>query len=116
LAEGKSGFHSDRGNLKWDVVFVCRPGVDDEAPKFSIKHGKRWISSRMTKWTDKSNEKDKDFRDIDKKSLVYGLISSYLTRCKITDDKVHDVFKHFEEEFSLKQHGQVQLNPQPDQL
>jgi len=102
LAEGKSGFHSDKGNLKWDVVFVCRPGVDDEAPKFSIKYGKRWISSRIKKWTDESHEKEKNFRDIDKKSLVYGLIASYLTRCKITDDKVHDVFKQFEEEFSLK--------------
>ena len=109
LAEGKSGFHSNHGNLKWDVVFVCRPGLNDKAPKFSIKQGKRWISSRIAKWTDESHQKDKNFRDIDKRSLVFGLIASYLTRCKMPNDKVRDVFKHFEEEFSLKQHGHVQM-------
>ena len=25
LSEGSSGFHSEIGNIKWDVVFVCRP-------------------------------------------------------------------------------------------
>lgn len=25
LAEGKSGFHSSEGNIKWDAVFCCRP-------------------------------------------------------------------------------------------
>lgn len=99
LAEGKSGFHSDNGNLKWDIVFVCRPGVDDKAPRFSPKHAKRWITSRILKWTDEPG--NNGIRDIDKRSLVYGLISSYLTRCCVTDDKIHDAFMHFEEEFSL---------------
>lgn len=28
-SEGRSGFHSAPGNLKWDVVFVCRPSTSN---------------------------------------------------------------------------------------
>ncbi len=50
LAEGKSGFHSDQGNLKWDIVFVCRPGMKIKAQNFRPGYSERWIETRFKKW------------------------------------------------------------------
>jgi adenine-specific DNA methylase len=112
LAEGKSGFHSDRGNLKWDIVYVCRPGRSEKNPKFSTKNAKRWISARILKWGNESDgNSNLKFRDIDQRSLIFGLISSYLTRCRMSDDKIHEAFEHFAEEFSMKPNGTIQKLP-----
>lgn len=39
LAEGKSGFHSTEGNIKWDAVFCCRPR---EVAKESSRRDANW--------------------------------------------------------------------------
>lgn len=102
LAEGKSGFHSDSGNLKWDIVFVCRPGIKAENPVFKIGPAKRWIESRLKKWEMKAKSGNADFGLLDKRSLAYGLATSYLTNCIVTNDEAIEIIKHLEEKIPIQ--------------
>ena len=74
LAEGKSGFHSDDGNIKWDAVIVCRPSTkkalkaDDSLIKNVVSFAKKKRSIWMTR-IDKSSRK---LSKADKASLSYA--------------------------------------------
>lgn len=50
LSEGKSGFHSETGNIKWDSVIVCRPNIPskgcadppEEIAEFAMRNLEIW--------------------------------------------------------------------------
>lgn len=102
LAEGKSGFHSDSGNLKWDIVFVCRPGIKETNPIFKPGPAKRWLESRLNKWEIKAQSGSADFGPLDKRSLAFGLTTSYLTNCKITNEEAIEILQHLEEKIPIR--------------
>ncbi len=110
LAEGKSGFHSDRGNLKWDLVFVCRPGPRENSPNFMPGPNKRWFESRLTKWESEARSGGSPFSGADRRSLAFGLMTSYLTTCKVTDIKATGILKCLEEKFPFKQYERIQFS------
>lgn len=93
LSEGKSGFHSDYGNLKWDIVFVCRPGVKERIPTFKPGPAKRWIQSRLAKWGIEARSAGEDFGDADRRSFIYGLMTAYLSKCTVTTEDVKVILK-----------------------
>jgi adenine-specific DNA methylase len=47
-SEGRSGFHSAPGNLKWDAVLVCRPSAS--GPCLCIETGKADAIHLLKKW------------------------------------------------------------------
>ena len=96
LSEGKSGFHSDSGNLKWDVVFVCRPGINEYYRVYKPGHAKKWLKSHYNKWLNKIQLANVPFGPLDKRSFAYGLSISYITNCKVTKEEIIDVLKQLE--------------------
>lgn len=96
LAEGKSGFHSDQGNLKWDIVFVCRPGAKENALDYRPGPAKRWLASRLTKLGLEAGSGDGNFGGADRKSLAFGLTVSYLTNCNVSDEKIREILETLE--------------------
>ncbi len=110
LAEGKSGFHSDHGNLKWDIVFVCRPKCQDNTPEFRPGPCKRWFMSHLTMWESEVNSGGFNLREADRRNLAFGLMTSYLTTCKISDERSIDTLKSIEEKFPLKKYERIQFS------
>lgn len=110
LAEGKSGFHSHHGNLKWDLVFVCRPGGIDNAPEFRPGPCKRWFKAHLTKWESEANSGGSNLGEADRRNLAFGLMTSYLTTCKITDEKAISTLKCIEEKFPFKKYERIQFS------
>lgn len=102
LAEGKSGFHSDSGNIKWDMVFVCRPGIKTNVPKYSNKRAKNWLEDRRDELEAEANNGGASFSEADKRSLAFGLMTSYLTRYNVSDEEISEIFKKIREDFSSK--------------
>lgn len=104
LAEGSSGFHSDHGNIKWDVVFVCRPGRDAHSRLFRPGPAKTWLDTRLNKWSRIAEETGAIFGEADRRSLAFGLTSSYLTLCEDREGIVAEVLFKLEQQFPFKRY------------
>lgn len=83
-AEGKSGFHSSGGNLKWDSIVVCRKN----------RISKRNNSNHLTElepniefdyWMKRIGKTKLDFSKKDQESFLMSLILKYI--CKISKPK-----------------------------
>jgi len=104
LSEGKSGFHSDQGNLKWDIVFVCRPGNGKDIPAYRGGPAKRWLESRLRKWDQETNSNGIHFGEAERRCLAFGLTTSYLTTCRVSDEDVKNILNHLEDRFPFRRY------------
>jgi adenine-specific DNA methylase len=84
LAEGKSGFHSTEGNIKWDAVFCCRPGDRLEG---TSNTGASWVSSWATTVGPKMKQvaRGATLGKADKRSLAMALTVARATRQPIPE-------------------------------
>jgi adenine-specific DNA methylase len=79
LSEGKSGFHSSHGSLKWDIVFVCRAGGERRLPRFQTDDASRWVKSEFRRWMLRLRSSGYRIGTADQESLGFGLIAAYMT-------------------------------------
>ena len=78
LAEGKSGFHSTEGNIKWDAVFCCRPTNKREIAKTPDAE---WTTAWTTTVREqvKAASKGVSLGKADKRSLAMALTVAQAT-------------------------------------
>jgi putative DNA methylase len=109
LAEGRSGFHSDHGNLKWDVVFVCRPGRPKNGPSMKAGPARKWLDSRLNRWSVDADSSGQGFGEADKRSLAFGLTTAYLTLVASGDEIVKPALASLEKRYPFKRYGRVKF-------
>jgi len=96
-SEGKSGFHSHEGSLKWDSILVCRPVLR----KTSRQEGSakphavaRWATSRVNHWSARVGKLG--MSESDKKSLRMALVCARLTQLRVSQAEIAVAF-HYNE-------------------
>ena len=73
LAEGRSGFHSDDGNIKWDAVVVCRPSSQRRGPEGpSVAEVVRLARDRCRSWKARLAQSARKPGAADMASLAYA--------------------------------------------
>jgi adenine-specific DNA methylase len=87
-SEGKSGFHSTAGTIKWDCVLVCRPEDQVASEKPSSHRGfLHSVKSRHSKWKRRLKKADLIFGWADSLSLGYALaVQQAIVRARSPDD------------------------------
>jgi putative DNA methylase len=70
-SEGKSGFHSTSGTIKWDSVLVCRTVKSDFRQPCDNTGFLQNVQTSQDKWERRLSEADLDFQWVD--SLSFGL-------------------------------------------
>jgi adenine-specific DNA methylase len=92
LSEGKSGFHSSKGSLKWDIVFSCRPTSERKLPLFSLSNAKKWQNSKSDYWVSRLSSAGYDLSEADQESLRFGLMTAYMTSKSISTTGIAAAF------------------------
>ena len=95
LSEGKSGFHSKKGNIKWDVVFCCRPKKDDSKIKISKKRMEKWITNRLNYWTTRFEKNNLNFSKSDENSLSLALATAYISTTNADSTTINHLIKEY---------------------
>ena len=90
------------GNLKWDMVFVCRPGLKKSSYKCRIGNVKRWIKTKINQWERTAQSGGANFSIADKRSFALGLIALYTTNCKVTDEEIVNIINFIDEQYPIK--------------
>ncbi|UZE92464.1 MAG: DUF1156 domain-containing protein [Methanosarcinales archaeon] len=85
-SEGRSGFHSASGNIKWDSVFCCRPTGLKKKRVIKQHYLRRWTNTRMHRWTKRLNDAGTEFSEADAKSLLFSLAVARLTQYPVTTE------------------------------
>jgi len=94
LSEGRSGFHTSNGNIKWDSVFVCskRKG----SPRLKLFGRNLCIKKALAnadKWeTRLHGASPTKFNGVDRQSLVYASLVAEFTRNGGTVDEIGEFF------------------------
>jgi adenine-specific DNA methylase len=86
-SEGKSGFHSTSGTIKWDVVLTCRPR-EGKIQSFRDNRGfLRSVKARQNRWKHSIEKAGLEFGWADSLSLGYGLATQQvLARASSPED------------------------------
>lgn len=92
-SEGKSGFHSNPGNIKWDSVFVCRKGHFNRKRKPTINTILMRIEKSMDHWGRRFEKDDINLSKAELESLKYSLLLYKCSKGNIVGDKLEDVFQ-----------------------
>ena len=78
LSEGKSGFHSSAGNLKWDIVFTCRARDEERLGRYSDSRRRKSVEKQKEYWRRRLSEGGIEVGDLDRQSLEHGLNIAYI--------------------------------------
>jgi len=100
LSEGRSGFHSSSGNIKWDAVFCCRPSEYKPVKVFYLGQMNRWVTSRLQYWITRFEKKDLNFGNCDSNSLQFALVVAYITRTSVDPMKVSEILEEYFSRYS----------------
>ena len=87
-SEGKSGFHSTAGTIKWDSVLVCRPKEEVASRKPDSDRGfLRSVRASHSRWKRRLQEANLIFGWADSLSLGYALaVQQAITRARSPHD------------------------------
>lgn len=91
-SEGKSGFHSNPGNIKWDSVVVCRKGYFNRKRKPTINTILMRIEKSMDHWGQRFEKDNINLSKAELESLKYSLVLYECSRGDILAEKLEDVF------------------------
>ncbi|MBE3128857.1 MAG: hypothetical protein IMZ60_04180 [Actinobacteria bacterium] len=69
-SEGKSGFHSFVGSIKWDCILVCRPNDIEQNFRGTTQSD---FSSEFRYWVERIKSSNLDFSEADECSLKFGI-------------------------------------------
>lgn len=74
-SEGRSQFHSDIGNLKWDAVFCCRRRKTGSSKLriVSVPCDSKRVAKTVADWRCQLREAKLDFSDADARSLAFAI-------------------------------------------
>lgn len=97
LSEGKSGFHSFDGSLKWDEVMVCRPVERTQLKQFIGKGLKERIDVKVNAWTERLNSSNAAMGKSDQISLHMGMTAAYITRTNVQAHEIKMLFQQLYE-------------------
>ena len=87
-SEGRSGFHSTSGSIKWDSVFCCRPIRLRKKKVLKNQNLRMYINKNLLIWKKRLNDAGIEFNKADEKSLLFSLAVAYLTHYPISTDNV----------------------------
>jgi adenine-specific DNA methylase len=92
-SEGKSGFHSYGGSLKWDAVIMCRVRLSHTRIVGSSRPGKvlRWAGTRLRRWA--SRAQALEMSDADRESLLKALACARLTQTNASPSEINAVYQ-----------------------
>lgn len=104
-SEGRSQFHSSKGNLKWDEVLVCRKRLNIQ-PRPRVNYPDKQLRSIELKaekclnyWRCLLKRAKLEFSEADARSLRSGLIAMQLTNVAAAPSSLEVLFsKSYEEE------------------
>lgn len=71
-SEGKSGFHSTSGTIKWDSVLVCRSGKNESQNRCNSRGFLRSVQASQNRWMCRLRGAELAFRWADALSLGYA--------------------------------------------
>ncbi len=92
LSEGKSGFHSSKGSLKWDMVFVCRKRNSHVLPSFSKVRVLKRVDNELKRVEVRMETTGIVISHADRRSIRNGLIVSQLTNVDSEDPERTNIF------------------------
>lgn len=87
-SEGKSGFHSTTGTIKWDSVLICRPKEEVSSREPGSNRGfLRSVKANHSRWKRRLQEANLIFGWVDSLSLGYALaVQQAIARAGSPDD------------------------------
>jgi len=87
-SEGKSGFHSTAGTIKWDAVLVCRSAKGDVLEKACGTRGfLRSVMARHSKWERRLQQANLPYGWADSLSLGYAIsVQQAILRARFSRD------------------------------
>jgi adenine-specific DNA methylase len=92
-SEGRSGFHSYGGSIKWDSVLVCRHGP---LPAYRATTGQgvaaavRWAAAAAARWVARLSRAKLSFGEMDYQSLLMSLVLRRFSQQKLRPAKLSD--------------------------
>ncbi len=78
-SEGRSGFHSTSGSIKWDSVFCCRSMELGKKKVIKDSYFIKWINTHLHRWKKRLDEASIEFNEADEKSFIFSLAVARLT-------------------------------------
>ncbi|MCK4456319.1 MAG: DUF1156 domain-containing protein [Thermoplasmata archaeon] len=105
-SEGKSGFHSHSGNIKWDCVFVCRRSSDttDTSNTVSIKAIIGQAERNLEQWEKRLGESGIGFSDAERESFRNSLVLCSSSKKRATPEILSQVFDRLKSFPQAKKH------------
>jgi adenine-specific DNA methylase len=91
-SEGKSGFHSSEGTIKWDAVLACRHGIRRETSLCDDELWK-WVDRRLSLWEGRLKARRYGFSWSDRMSLGYALAVKRMSEHSLTGDEARVVLE-----------------------
>ncbi|RLC48365.1 MAG: hypothetical protein DRH70_01175 [Candidatus Coatesbacteria bacterium] len=83
-SEGKSGFHSSEGNIRYDAVFVCRKGPSPE-PRSPWPNVKTRIADDSADWVHRTLDSGLPVSKVDVFAILMAKSVEHFSRCRCND-------------------------------
>ncbi len=110
-SEGKSGFHSSEGNVRYDGVFVCRKWEERVGKPWSHVGAMEWALASASRWVERTLASGMELSRADVETILYSQgVQAYLWTLSSPDEASTDgamTFLHdLEQQFlvSLQEH------------
>lgn len=87
-SEGRSGFHSTSGSIKWDSVFCCRSMRSNKKKVLEHQGLKKWIDKNLLIWKKRLDDGGIEFNKADEKSFLFSLAVAHLTRYSVSTENL----------------------------
>jgi adenine-specific DNA methylase len=90
-SEGQSGFHSYKGSLKWDSIFICRKSPSQKLKRPSdqvLQNIANAAVARATAWRKKIRQSRLTFGEADELSLQCSFVVREFSRRKLLPGKL----------------------------
>ena len=117
-SEGKSGFHSSEGNIRYDCVLVCRkkPSVSDRRSWSSLKNA---ILKDAVLWAQRTLESGMLINEVDVFTIVMGKTTEHYTKALANgkyDNEMLTLAEALNEMASIAAHVEVDVNAEQRKL
>jgi len=94
LSEGKSGFHSSSGNIKWDIVFCCKKkNVNSKTKKFNEHRLNKNLKHKLNYWIERLEKRNLKLNINEIRNLRFALSISFLIDKNLTIEDIQKILK-----------------------
>lgn len=110
-SEGRSGFHSYEGTIKWDSIFFCRPIVPAAPhanPDRAVADAARAAEKMADVWSARIRRSRFDFSSADRASLMMSLVLCEFSRRSIPLALLADALGRVERSVQLERRSSIE--------